>query len=69
MAGTVYEFNPVQHITTGFIGQPGKRVFYLQARRGREVVTLLVEKQQVEALARGIEEFLRELAEKFPAKF
>lgn len=66
MAGTVYEFNPVQYLTAGYIGQPGKRVFYLQARRGRDTLTLLVEKQQVEALARGIEEFLRELAEKFP---
>lgn len=66
MAGTVYEFNPVQHITTGYIGQPGRRVFYLQARRGRDVLTLLVEKQQLEALARGIDEFLAEISKKFP---
>jgi uncharacterized repeat protein (TIGR03847 family) len=66
MAGTVFELNPVTHITTGFIGQPGKRVFYLQAQKGREVVTLIVEKQQVEALAQGIEQFLAELKEKFP---
>jgi len=65
MAGTNIELNPVTHLTTGFIGQPGKRVFYLQARKNNEVVTLLIEKQQVEALAQGIEEFLGELQNKF----
>jgi uncharacterized repeat protein (TIGR03847 family) len=58
--------NPVTSITTGFIGQPGKRVFYLQAQGEAETVTVIVEKQQVEALARGIEQFLGELKEKFP---
>ena len=67
MAGAAFEFNPVTHLTTGFIGQPGKRVFYLQAFKGREVVTLIVEKQQIEALAYGIEQFIAELKEKFPA--
>lgn len=66
MAGTLFELNPVKSITTGFIGQPGKRVFYLQAEGQGEVVTLIVEKQQVEALAAGVEQFLTELREKFP---
>ncbi len=62
----MFELNPVRSITTGFIGQPGKRVFYLQAADEQAVVTLIVEKQQVEALARGIEQFVEELHEKFP---
>lgn len=66
MAGTHFEINPVTHITTGFIGQPGKRVFYLQAHDGPQVVTLIVEKQHIEALAYGIEQFLTELKKKFP---
>jgi uncharacterized repeat protein (TIGR03847 family) len=66
MAGTLFELNPVTSITTGFIGQPGKRVFYIQARGERDTVTIIVEKQQVEALAQGIEQFLAELHEKFP---
>jgi uncharacterized repeat protein (TIGR03847 family) len=66
MAGILYEVNPVNSITTGFIGQPGRRVFYLQAEGASEVVTVIVEKQQVEALATGIEQFLTELVEKFP---
>jgi uncharacterized repeat protein (TIGR03847 family) len=66
MASTQIELNPVKSITAGFIGQPGKRVFYLQAHGAGDVVTLIVEKQQVEALANGIEQFLEELREKFP---
>jgi uncharacterized repeat protein (TIGR03847 family) len=66
MAGTLFELNPVKSITTGFIGQPGKRVFYLQAQGQDDTVTLIVEKQQVEALAHGIEQFLTELHQKFP---
>lgn len=66
MAGNLLEVNPVGTITTGFIGQPGRRVFYLQAHGADEVVTVIVEKQQVEALASGIEQFLAELIEKFP---
>jgi uncharacterized repeat protein (TIGR03847 family) len=66
MASTQIEIDPVKSITTGFIGQPGKRVFYLQAQGEGETVTLIVEKQQVEALANGIEQFLEELREKFP---
>ena len=66
MASTQIELNPVKSITTGFIGQPGTRVFYLQAQGAGETVTLIVEKQQVEALANGIEQFLEELREKFP---
>ncbi len=62
----VYELNPVSHITTGYVGQPGRRVFYLQAERGLQVVTLIVEKLQVEALAQGITQMLTELQEKNP---
>jgi uncharacterized repeat protein (TIGR03847 family) len=66
MSGTVFELNPVSHLTAGYIGQPGKRVFYLQATRGLQVVTLIVEKLQVEALAQGIQQFAAELKEKIP---
>jgi uncharacterized repeat protein (TIGR03847 family) len=37
--------------TTGTVGAPGQRVFYLQARDGELVVTVRCEKQQVAALA------------------
>jgi uncharacterized repeat protein (TIGR03847 family) len=66
MPESTFELNPVTHITAGFVGQPGKRVFYLQARRESETLTFLVEKQQLEALAAGIQQFLTEVKEKFP---
>jgi uncharacterized repeat protein (TIGR03847 family) len=60
------EFRPVDHITTGAIGPPGKRVFYLQAHKDDDLVTLIVEKAQVQSLAVGVEEFLKDLREKRP---
>lgn len=57
-----FELKPVDHITTGAVGPPGQRVFYLQARKGEELVTLIVEKAQVQSLAIGVHKFLEELA-------
>lgn len=45
-----FELPEVEHLTTGAIGPPGQRVFYLQARRGAQVVSLRLEKTQVAAL-------------------
>lgn len=61
-----YDLDPVTRITTNAVGQPGQRVFYLQARRGREVVSLIAEKEQVRALAQAIEKLMEELSEKNP---
>ncbi|MGB2896003.1 MAG: DUF3090 domain-containing protein [Anaerolineales bacterium] len=66
MAGIQHELNPVDRITTGAIGDPGKRVFYLQGRAGDQLVTLIVEKQQIQSLAIGLEEFLDELHKRLP---
>lgn len=46
-----FDFESPDHFTTGAIGPPGRRVFYLQARQARRIVTLKVEKGQVSALA------------------
>ncbi|MCK4962535.1 MAG: DUF3090 family protein, partial [Anaerolineales bacterium] len=51
MTTTEYNLKPVDRITTGAIGSPGKRVFYLQARKDDQLVTLIVEKQQIQQLA------------------
>lgn len=52
------ELDPVDRITAEAIGEPGQRVFYLQARKGEALVTILVEKQQVQLLAASILEIL-----------
>jgi uncharacterized repeat protein (TIGR03847 family) len=48
------ELDPVERITADAVGPPGSRVFYLQARKDDRVVTLLVEKEQVELLAASV---------------
>jgi uncharacterized repeat protein (TIGR03847 family) len=65
MANPVYEFDPVTHITAGALGAPGQRVFYIQAERGLDRVTLLCEKEQVQALAEAIDEMADKLEEEF----
>lgn len=52
------ELDPVDRITTDAIGPPGHRTFYIQARQGSTLVTILVEKQQVQLLAASILEIL-----------
>lgn len=60
------DLNPTSHITTDAIGKPGERVFYLQGRKQDEIITLIVEKVQVQSLAVGVEQFLSELGQKYP---
>jgi uncharacterized repeat protein (TIGR03847 family) len=57
-----FDFAAPDHFTTGAIGPPGQRVFYLQARERGVVVTLKVEKEQVAALA----EYLAGLLDRLP---
>ncbi|HWQ12177.1 MAG TPA: DUF3090 family protein [Roseiflexaceae bacterium] len=66
MARFTYDLDPVTRITASAVGPPGQRVFYIQARRGRELVSLIAEKEQVRALAQAIDKLLDELAEKNP---
>jgi uncharacterized repeat protein (TIGR03847 family) len=61
-----FDFEAPDHFTAGTVGPPGQRVFYLQARSADELVTLIVEKVQVQSLAVGLEQFLVELSRQFP---
>jgi len=53
----------VDRITADAVGEPGMRTFYLQARAGLELVTVIVEKEQVELLARSVLELLADIAD------
>ncbi len=61
-----HDLDPVDRITVGTVGQPGQRTFYLQARRGRQLLSMILEKDQVSALATALEQLLENLAEKNP---
>lgn len=58
MPDEVYDLNPVDRFTTGTIGEPGRRVFYLQGRQGARLVTVICEKEHVFALATAVEQLL-----------
>lgn len=60
------ELLPVDQLTTDALGPKGQRVFYIQGTKDDQVITLITEKFQVQSLAVGIEQFLVEIAEKFP---
>ena len=45
-------------ITADAVGEPGSRTFYLQARNATEVITLIVEKEQVRLLAASVLDLL-----------
>lgn len=61
-----YDLDPVSFITVDARGVPGQRTFYLQAGSGREIITLIIEKEQAAALAETIERLLLTLAEDDP---
>ncbi|KAB8143569.1 DUF3090 family protein [Chloroflexia bacterium SDU3-3] len=66
MEDFTYDLDPVSRITINAVGKPGQRTFYIQARRGPQLVSVVAEKEQVQALAQHIEQFLEELTEKNP---
>ena len=45
------DLDPVTRLTADTVGVPGRRSFFLQAASGADQVTLLLEKEQVRALA------------------
>jgi uncharacterized repeat protein (TIGR03847 family) len=51
VVSTSFDFDEPDHFTTGAVGEPGHRVFYLQAAQQGSVATLRLEKQQVVVLA------------------
>ena len=56
-----FDLPSVDAVTFGTIGEPGKRVFYVQAWAGQTVMTLKVEKQQVAGLAAALQQVLADL--------
>lgn len=63
MTGASFELTCVDHFATGAVGEPGQRVFYLQAAQGEHMVTLRLEKQQVAALCEHLGAMMADLPE------
>jgi len=61
MPPVVHRFDPPERFVVGTVGEPGQRTFFLQAREGRRLVSVALEKQQVAILGERIDELLDEL--------
>lgn len=66
MASYAFDLKPCSRLTVDALGPAGQRTFYLQGVKGRQVVTLIIEKQQAQALAVGIDELLDEVEAQYP---
>jgi len=61
VARQVFLFDQPDRFVAGTVGQPGERQFYLQARDGNRVVSVALEKQQVQVLAERVDGLLDEV--------
>lgn len=61
VARQVFRFDPPERFIAGTVGQPGQRAFFLQAREGSRLATVLLEKEQVAALAERLDALLDEV--------
>jgi uncharacterized repeat protein (TIGR03847 family) len=57
----VYYYDPPDRFVAGAVGQPGERIFYLQATSSGRVTSVVLEKFQVSLLAERIDELLDEV--------
>jgi uncharacterized repeat protein (TIGR03847 family) len=57
---------PVTRITAGAVGEPGRRVFLLQAHMLGQAVTWVIEKEQAAALTKVIPRLLADVQDEFP---
>ena len=55
MARQVFLFDQPERFVAGTVGQPGERQFFLQVRDGARVVSVALEKQQVQILAERVD--------------
>jgi len=58
--------HPVTRITAGSIGEPGRRVFILQAQYGKSLVSWVIEKDHAVALMRAIPRLLSDIRTQYP---
>jgi uncharacterized repeat protein (TIGR03847 family) len=65
MTHQVFAFEPPERFVAGTVGPPGERTFYLQARGGGRLVSVVLEKVQVTLLAEKLEELLAEAHQRY----
>ncbi|HVK20707.1 MAG TPA: DUF3090 domain-containing protein [Actinokineospora sp.] len=68
MARVIHVFRQPDRFVAGTVGQPGDRVFYLQAVESARTVSVTIEKAQVAVLAERIGSLLEEVHRRFGAE-
>jgi uncharacterized repeat protein (TIGR03847 family) len=63
MSRQVFEFRDPDRFVVGTVGMPGERTFFLQARKGNAITSIVAEKGQVSVLAERIDQLLNEVVE------
>jgi uncharacterized repeat protein (TIGR03847 family) len=61
MVRRIYSFDDPDRFIAGAIGQPGSRTFFLQARQGERITSVVLEKVQVAVLAERLAHLLTEV--------
>ena len=56
------ELNPVDFITVGTIGPKGQRIFHLQGGKDKQLVSLIIEKEQIDTLVSIIGDAIKRAA-------
>jgi uncharacterized repeat protein (TIGR03847 family) len=64
MSRRMFFFDPPDRFVAGTVGEPGNRTFFLQARKASQVVSVVLEKVQVQVLAERLDQLLDELEER-----
>lgn len=66
MSARVLLFDPADRFIVGTVGQPGDRTFFIQAETGPRLISVSLEKTQVQALAERLTFMLREIKQSNP---
>jgi uncharacterized repeat protein (TIGR03847 family) len=68
MSRVIHVFRTPDRFVAGTVGEPGERVFYLQAVDDAKVISVMLEKEQVAVLAERLSSLLDEVARRFGAE-
>lgn len=64
MPRQVHEHAPAERFVVGTVGMPGERTFFIQARSGSVITSVVLEKAQVSVLADRLADLLTDLSDR-----
>lgn len=67
MSSQILRFELPERFTVGTVGQPGERTFFIQAQSGSRLISVSLEKTQVQALADRLRYTIRDIKQNNPA--